>query len=79
MKSEYELQREANMRENRATLVSLGIEKLQPVVKPKPLKGASVNKREKKEQVPPRERSLRQRNLDVEGNQTEALLLTAVI
>eukprot|EP00966_Prymnesium_polylepis_P282271 6522752-Prymnesium_polylepis.1 len=67
--SAYELERAQNIRDNHATLLALGIEKLAPAPKAKPIKGAATNKREKKQQVAPRQRSLRQRNLDVDGSQ----------
>jgi hypothetical protein len=67
--SAYELQRLENIRSNAQALAALGIEKLTaaPPTRRLPVKGAAVNKREKRETVPPRSRSLRQRNLDVEG------------
>lgn len=70
--SAYELQRQANMDANRKHLLALGIEKLvQPVTVKRAVKGAAANKREKREVVPPRQPSLRQRNLDIDGKQME--------
>lgn len=72
--SAYEKERLSNIARNRETLVALGLDSAvteiraskagsrRPVVK-----GSAINKKEKREVVPPRKPSLRQRNLDPEG------------
>jgi hypothetical protein len=73
--SAYEKQRLENIKANREQLIALGIEKIvSPTTLPKKkanVKGAAANKKEKREIVPPRQKSLRQRNLDAEGKQME--------
>lgn len=62
------------MAANREQLILLGIDKIvqQPSTQvKKTIKGAAANKREKRDLVPPRQPSLRQRNLDTDGKQIE--------
>jgi len=67
--SEYELQRIENIRRNHAILSELGLTALASELKekPKPVKGAAVNRKAKTERIPVRPRSLRAQNLDADG------------
>mmetsp|Transcript_17620 Transcript_17620/g.40375 ORF Transcript_17620/g.40375 Transcript_17620/m.40375 type:complete len:493 (-) Transcript_17620:119-1597(-) len=69
--SAYETQRLANMAENRAKLISLGVETdialLRTKARRPAVKGSAINKKTKDELVPPRSRSLRLQNRDVDG------------
>ena len=74
--SDYEKQRLANIAANHAKLVELGIESDVATIradssKPQrgPIKGSAINKKVAREVVPPRSRSKRLQNLDVDGSQ----------
>ena len=73
--SAYERQRLANIEANKKQLIALGIEADVSAIRTatktqtaRGVKGSAINKRPKRELVPPRGRSLRQQNLDVDGS-----------
>ena len=72
--SAYEKQRLANMEANKKQLIELGLEaavaSVRTITKTQArasVKGSAINKKAKREVVPPRSRSLRQQNKDVDG------------
>ena len=72
--SAYEIARMERMAANHAHLVALGIENDTAALRKAssqraPVKGSAINKKAKREVVPPRSRSLRLQNLDTDGKQ----------